>query len=397
MLIWLVAILLLGGVGLAGYYAGGIRAAVTFVGLLAASLLALPLAALARPVLAIFDVKHPILVSWLSPIIVWIFLVAVFRSGAEAVHRQIHTYYKYKVADDERERWEWLNQRLGLCVGVLNGAVYLFALSTLLYALGYFTVQAGSGDRDPAPLRLVNRLALSLQQSGLARAVAGFVPKSPVYYDAADIIGTLHHNPLAQSRLSSYPAFLGLMERPEFKTLSTDQTFQEFWLKQPSLRELLRHERVKPLVENAANYSDVLQLLGGDLQDLKAYVETGRSARYEGMKIVGRWEFDFRRSFNLARRAKPNMSPAESARLRRMLTTDYASASLTIMPDNRLLFKATSTNNTPVSAAGRWSETGGGNYQLTLGEGGRAAEVTATIEAGRLQYTRDGVTVVYLK
>jgi len=384
-------------VGVAGYYAGAIRSAFTFVGLVLAALLCVPLASVAKPILPWFDIKHPLLIGLLAPIIVWIFIVLVVRSAGEGVHRQIHTFYKYKATDEERLRWERLIQRLGLCLGLLNGTVYLFALSVLIYVLGYSAVQLATPGQDPAALKIITQLADNLKQTRLDKAIGSYVPSAKVYYDAADIAGIVYQNPLVQSRLASYPVFLALMEKPEFKVLSTNVAFQEFWLKRPPIRELVNHALVKPLVQNPDYYVSVLQMLGGDLTDLRQYIETGRSAKYDDIRILGRWDFNLERSYKLTRRSRPTMTPLERALVRRTLETSMFNAALTGLLDNRVLLQTTTTNNTLRVVQGSWKDTGGGTYLLTLSEEGKKREMEASVEASKLTIVSEGLTLIFEK
>ncbi len=397
MLFWLLALVLLGGLAMAGYYAGAIRSAFTFAGLLLASVLCMPLAPFAKPIVSLFDVRHPWLLGLLAPILVWILVVLLVRSSGEAVHHKVHTYFSYKVTDHERLEWERLSQRLGMCVGLLNGTIYFLALSVLIYVVGYFTVQVASPGQDPTSLKIVNQLAGALKQTRMERAIGSFVPSAPVYYDAADIAGTVYQNPLVESRLASYPVFLALMERPEFKVLSTNVAFQEFWLRQPPIRELMNHAFVKPLVQTPEKYNEVLAMLGGDLKDLKQYIETGHSPKYDDMKFLGRWDFRLERSYKLTRRSRPTMSPVERAVVRRILETSMLNANLTALLDHRVLLQTTTTNNTPRVVQGTWQEAGGNKYLLTLTEDGRKREVPAEVDASKLTLTRDGLILIFEK
>lgn len=397
MLLWILALVLLGGVAAAGYYAGAIRSAFTFLGLLLAAMLCVPLAPLAKPLLSIFHVEQPLLIALLGPIIAWVFVVLVVRSSGEAVYQKVHTFYKYKVTDEERLRWERLNQRLGLCLGLLNGTVYLLALGVLIYVLGYSTIQVATPEDDPMPLKVVNSLAEGMKETGMQKAVGSFVPASKIYYDASDIVGTVYQNPLVQSRLASYPVFLALMEKPEFKGLATNKTFQEFWLRRPPIRELLNHEQVKPLVQDPQYYTSVLDMLGGDLKDLKQYIETGRSPKYDDIKILGRWEFDLSRSYKLTRRRRPTMSPLERILIRRTLETTMLNASLVALLDNRVLLETTTSNKTRKVVQGTWKEAGRAKYTLRMSEDGRRRNLEAEVEGSTLTIDQDGIILIFEK
>src|SRR4029077_922613 len=125
---------------------------------------------------------------------------------AFAVHQKIEVYYKYKTGDLLQALWERLNQRLSLCLGVLNGAAYLILICSLIYMIGYWTVQTKS-ESDPWYLKLVSTLAKDLEVTRMS-AVARAADKMPEnYYDAADVAGIVYQNPLVEGRVSRYPGF----------------------------------------------------------------------------------------------------------------------------------------------------------------------------------------------
>jgi len=172
----------------------------------------------------------------------------------------------------------------------------------------------------------------------MTKAIAPWVPASQNYYDGADIIGDIYHTPLLENRLSSYPAFLALAENKQFKTLADDVKFQQFWLEGRSFGDLVSHDKIQPLIGSAELYTNVLALLKGDLKDLKGYLETGSSAKYDEEKILGRWSFDFKESMGRAKRAKANMTLQDLRRARFALGR-LNDAVLTAMIDNRATLK----------------------------------------------------------
>ena len=83
-------------------------------------------------------------------------------------------------------------------------------------------------------------------------------------------------------------------EKDEFKPLS-DSGFQQDWIKGGlTFGSFVNHEKVQPLVESHEVVTNVLGMLGGDFKDLKTYLETGKSPKYDDEKILGRWAFDFK-------------------------------------------------------------------------------------------------------
>ena len=402
MILWKFALCLMAVSGLIGYYQGAVRVGFSLVGLLVAALLAMPLSGLMKPILGIFGLTHPVLVSFVAPALAYLLVLIIFKTAAMVAHKKIEAYYKYKCSDTQRSLFERVNQRLGICVGLANATVYVFLLATVAYVFGYFTLQVSGADKDSAGLKMANRVSEELESTGMSKAIAPFVPATVSYYDGADIIGHVYHNPLAsQSRLSSYPAFLGLADNSQFKSLGDDVKFQQFWLEGHSFGELLDNAKIQPLIESPDLYSKVMGLLKGDLKDLKEYLETGRSAKYDDEKILGRWTFDYKQSMARARRGKPNMTLAELRRTRAILGL-MTDGMLTALIDNRAILKLASTNTIAQTADGTWKDSGAGKYTLSLyasslPERDRRMELQASIESSKLLVTKDGYAYVFEK
>src|SRR5438105_2659110 len=124
MILWIFALCLMAVSGLIGYYQGAVRVAFSLVGLLMAALLAMPLAGLIKPILPMVGLSHPVLLSFLGPILAYLLILIGFKCAAVAVHKKVEAYYKYKASDTQRSLFARLNQHLGICVGLANATVY---------------------------------------------------------------------------------------------------------------------------------------------------------------------------------------------------------------------------------------------------------------------------------
>ena len=271
MTIWLLAIVLLGLLAVVGYNQGAIRVAFSLAGLLVGAALAWPLSPLVRPIFPAMTLTNPMWGYYLSPVVVFLIVMIVFKVAGFTVHQKAETHYKYHEGETRRLMWERLMQRLGLCLGLVNGAVYLLLLSAVIYVLGYVSVQLATADDDPTTLKVLNRLGRDLQSSGVHKTVAAFDPMPEAYYDAIDIIGDIRNNPILVSRLSKYPAFLGLAERQEFQELGKDTQFNELWVRQARIGEIMGHARFQGLMNNEPLRAEVLKLVE-DLKDLKQFI-----------------------------------------------------------------------------------------------------------------------------
>lgn len=393
MILWLIALVMLTSVGIVGFYQGALRAGFSFVGLLIAALLASPIGSLLAAVVPIFGLKNPVAIAFISPAIAFLLILTAFKLGALAVHKKAEAYYKYKASDTQRMLFERMNARVGIAVGMANGLVYFYVICTLIYALGYLTVQVASADQDGWSPRLVNRLSSDMVSTGMTKAVAPFMPKSELYFDGADVVADIFHTPLLQRRLANYPPFLLVGENEEFKGLS-DTAFQGEWLKGAlTFGSFVNHERIQPLVENHDVVTNVLGMLGGDFKDLKVYLETGKSPKYDDEKVLGHWEFDFKASMNATRRKKVNMGSADVTKLRRTLSSIFLKSTITATVDHKAVLKIPTAGNKAVNK-GTWKNVDG-KYILTIKQGDQNLELEAQVDGKTILFTKDGLVLVY--
>lgn len=382
MILWLIAIVLLVSLGIVGYYQGALRAAFSLLGLLLAAVLCVPLSGLIKPLLPVFSVTHPLLIAYIAPFVVYLLVLVAFKVGALVVHKRVETWYKYKGSDTQRSLFERMNSRVGACVGVANACVYLVLISVVSYTLGYFTVQVAKSEGDGITMRLFNNLMDGIRSSGMVRAAAHFSPATEFYYDACDLLADVLRNPLRQSKLSSYPPFLSLSEKPEFQELAKME-FQKFWQGQPTVAEAWSHEKLKPLLQDRELFTNIVSLLEGDLTDLTSYFETGKTPKYEEDKILGRWKLDWQVSYSQSKRAKPDMSLNEMRAIRQLL---YGVRDTTFVStvDKKCVLKV-AVPNRPITVQGSWKNNGGGRFGLRMRDpDGKSAEVEARVDGDRM-------------
>src|ERR1039458_4527062 len=170
MTIWILALLLLAAGAGMGLRQGAIRVAVSFVGIILSALLAWPLSSLIRPLLPHVGFHNPIVIWLLPPFLVFIVLLSLFKSFGLLLHHKADVYYRYKADDLQRLLWERLNKRLGLCLGLLNGLVYFILISFVIYDFSYWTLQVATSDEERLSVRILNRMGLDLQATGMIRA-----------------------------------------------------------------------------------------------------------------------------------------------------------------------------------------------------------------------------------
>src|ERR1041384_6749322 len=165
MTIWLLALVWLAILAGLGFRQGAIRVAFSLLGILLGVLLAGPLGHLIKPLFIAVGLKNPMIVGPLAPLLAFIVLSLIFKGIALAVHQKVDVYFKYKAGDLRLALWERLNHRLGLCLGLLNGTLYLILISFVIYAMSYWTFQMSSAETDPWLIRRLNGLGQDLHST----------------------------------------------------------------------------------------------------------------------------------------------------------------------------------------------------------------------------------------
>jgi hypothetical protein len=393
MTFWLLALVLLASLAGIGYRQGVIRVAFSFVGILMGALLAGPLGKLIQPLLVVLGLKTPPLAWLLAPLVAFVLISIIFKIAALGVHKKVDVYFRYHTGDLRQVLWERLSRRLGLCLALANGALYLILLSSVIYPLSYWTVQMATEDKDPRMMRILNRLGHDLQSTGFAKVARATDRMPQVWYDSADLAGVIYNNPLSEARLARYPALLGLAERPEFQDMANDTQFTELLLRHEPILTVLDHPKAQAIVQNP----DMLRLIWStvvpDLKDLSDYLVSNKSAKYASQKILGRWNFNVNMTMNLFRRAKPNISSKEMLQWKRWMVSAFSKTSLVAMTDHQALLKNAPQLKLPTAGAtasgglqtlkGEWKDLDS-KYQLTLASASKEEQLSATIEGDHL-------------
>lgn len=303
------ALLLLAFSALTGRMQGGVRMAVTLPGALLSLYAAVNFSSWA-PVIHWPD--HPLYERIWPPIIVFVSGMILVKLIAEAVHRPVYIHFKYKNKTDDTDffRWEHLNHRTGVALGVIIGMVYLIALCTMVNVLGYASSQlkpqAEALLKEPAALKIINRLYHDLQSSGLAKATAPLDPAPDTFYETADLLGLVYHNYGASNlihatrferRLLNYPGLFTFFKLTNVQSLMNDTTFEQMVRSKTNFHRILEYPPVVSLLRSREVSRQFKKINTADLLD---YLKNGYSEDYspEGLKkrnvpfVIGRWELD---------------------------------------------------------------------------------------------------------
>ncbi len=336
MLIWVVAVVLVGGFGLLGHQTGAIRWGIGFIG----AALGLALAGIAGgPVsagLAMMGVKDYVDLALLPGVIVFSLLTIIFLVIGVAAHRPVELYFKYRSDEPTRAAFERMNQAIGLFVGLISGICVLFSVGNFVYRQGYLITQVTSENGEATPVRYIAQLRSEMESTGWARTFAAMDNSPAKYYEVSDILGILHANPLVQGRAENYPPFLALGAQQEFAEIGSDAEFLKLIQSKPALSAMLNHPKAAAVLFSPTLRETFSKV---DLKDFRKYLETGVSPRYEDEKILGRWRMDPGTVFTQLKRERLNLSPAEMRSIRAALGPILSGATLVAYTDGRFSIK----------------------------------------------------------
>ena len=390
MVLVIVCLFIVGIAAYLGYRRGAVRAVFTQIGLLLGAMIAPALGPVAAALLGMVGLKHAVLAMFLGPILVYLLVLFGAKFAGAQVHQKLEVFYKYDVPDILRLGWERLNQRLGLCVGIANGVLYVLFFCAVIYLPAYLSVQASNPEKEPALVKAVNQLGRDIAATGMHQAVSPFLPVTPAYFDGADVLGILFHNPLLEARLTHYAGLAPVADAPEFQELKNDVNFHEKWASQPAFLEFFNHPKAAAAMQNSKLVADVRRLVKPDAKDLKEYLLTEQSLKY-AEKILGRWSFNLQGTLSRARK-RANATTAELTRIRKALTSTLDRATLSATLDHKVVIRGPGG-----SSQGTWEESGDNEYSLTLTEGEQQVQATAQIEGDRLVVNKDGISLMFDK
>jgi hypothetical protein len=399
MTIWILALVILAACIALGHKLGAINAAFTFIGIIFAGLLAAPLGGMVKHLLAHAGIHNETMAWAIAPIVTFVIVLGLFKAAGFFVHRKVEVYYKYKAGDLRLALWERLNARLGACIGTLNGTAYLVLVSFVIYNFSYWTVQVAPSDDETRTTKLINHLGQDLESTGLDKAAHSVVTMPDNFYKVADLAGLISQNPQLSDRLGRYPAFISLVERDDLQQLVLNSDFNSAWNSHAPMGQLLNEPPVKTLLQNNDLVNLVWATVQTNLDDLIAYLKTGKSAKYDGEAILGRWDFDVSVSVAMLRQARPNIPSNEMRAIRAKWTQGFEDTTFVAGGDGQAFLKSLpdfkNQPPTPETWKGTWTADGT-NYDLSLASNGENKSMTAqTGGGGRLTLTDDKNTLIF--
>jgi hypothetical protein len=263
-----------------------------------------------------------------------------------------------------------------------------------------------TGDNATWSVKLLNSAGKNLQDSGMAKVAAAIDPMPESYYQTADVAGLIYHNDLLEGRLSRYPAFLALGERPEFQDIGNDKDFTELRQRQPPITDILNYPKAQNILNNPDMLKEIWGIVLPNLADLQAFLKTGQSAKYDSEKILGRWDFNFNAALNVIKRTKSNIGLQEMQRTKQMMTLSFAKTTFVATPaPDRLAYlkdlgkvRPAAKPNLPPTVdnqnfRGNWAGADG-KYQLTFPDKEQGS-LEAVIEGDRMTISGDTYPMVF--
>jgi hypothetical protein len=333
MSLWILAFVIIAIFVGIGFAQGAIRSAISLVGLILAFLFAIPFGAALKGLMTPLGVTNPVWQALIPPLVAFFIIYFVISGLSFFAHHKIYLLYKYKRDDADRLRWERMNRHAGAGIGALMGVITFLGVSGLVYAGGYLTVQL-SGDQNPGTIKFVNSAREDMAASGFDKVAAKFAPGSKTYYESADILGLIYHNPLLQSRLATYPYFLSLAQKQEFQDIGTDKEYNDLIFGKAPVTQIIAHPKTQTILSNG-EIMDYLKAT--DRQDLQEYLRTGKSPKYDEQEILGVWHLDKDAVLTYVRKKKPDIRSKE-LRFLKTVVAALPEVSMMAMPDNKITF-----------------------------------------------------------
>lgn len=403
MTIWLLAVLLIAAVALAGWRQGAIRAAFSSVGIIFAALLAGPLGRLFHPLLPHVGLANPITAWAVAPVLGFILAMIPWKIAAHYVHHRVEHFYRYRAGDLRLALWERLNARLGICVGIFNGSEYFVLVSFFIFNLAYWTTQTASANAiPPISIRLINSLGESLQSSGFSKTASAVGTLPPRYYQFADLSGLLMQNPQLGGRLANYPGLASLWHRDDLQSLVTDPTLTNAPIAGTPLNEIYNDPSVVAFLANRELSQGLADAVETNLVDLTGYLNTGKSAKYSAEPIIGNWEFNTSVTLAWLRQEQPKIGANEMRAVRALWSQAYGQTTVLLTGDNQLFIRGfpkfvttTQANQPPFQlqdGKGDWTRDGT-NYTLHANINGEDKFLTGSTDGLRLR-VKDGRTLL---
>jgi hypothetical protein len=193
------------------------------------------------------------------------------------------------------------------------------------------------------------------------------------------------------------------MERDDLQQLAQSGDFTNAWAQHAPMGQILNEPSVQGILQNSDLLNTVWGIVLDNLDDLTGYLKTGKSAKYDSEKILGRWDFDVGVTIAMLRQAQPKITSPQMRSIRALWTQAYAQTVFIAGADNQAFlknlpnFKPQSAGQAPgtENLKGQWSNDGT-NYSLTLvGDSGNKSMSATTSDGLRLTLKDEKSTLIF--
>jgi len=335
MLVWTLIIVAFAFFGLTGYFKGAVRSLVSLLGVILGVWLAFPLAPQFKPLVVKLGFTHPFEPPVLAPIFVFLLFILVFFGLGFLAHWLLKSRYQFAMDDYMLAKWDRLNRRLGLVIGLIAAFTYSIIACLLIYIFGYPAVPFTT-EGSPGWQKLLKTARVQLYETKMDRCVASLDPMPHRYYDVVDVLALIYHNPSVYERLANYPPFLEFQQMQEFRDLATDTQILGTLQTQGPVLPLLSNPKILAILNNQTIMNHLAQV---DLSDLYTYLMTGKSPKYADQPILGKWKIDIAASYVAIRRKQPDMSVRQMRMVKLVLTLFLPKLEFMATPSKKAILK----------------------------------------------------------
>ena len=410
MTIWILAAVLIGGLGALGRQIGGIRMGISLLGAIIAYVSTLYLTGIvSNQLLPTIGMRNPVYIWVLSPLVVF-FGVFIFINGiAQGVFLKIKVYFDYRAKEDARMRFTRMDTNVGLACGMMAGVVHLLIIMVPIYVLGYVTLQFDSPNGNPFYVNFISKARADMDGSGWDRIAASMAPETDDLNQFADTAGLIYNNKSVQDFLGEYPLFYAMAENdtimPIFTGEGADQQdnpmnaysdedeepavpYHTLVREQGNIKAIIDHPQTMELLNNPDFMDRVNEL---DYADLKTFIDTGESPKYAEEPIVGKWRIDTARTARetARRHAQARLSSIALQNMKIVLNNTATGITLIVSPEGSAFLK--SANNAVVKFTPFMRQRMTGAEVATFAVGKRPAN--RTLAVGSWSGDGDGLKV----
>ncbi len=389
MIVWIIAVALMILLAIFGYTHGVVKMAILGLGLLIGCAIAMPFSTLLYPIFRIAKIYNPLILWTISPLIIILVASIVSSAVATIVSNKVEAYFKHRVPDFVKVLWDRVNERLGICVSMINALIYFLIICVAGYTLGYPAYQLSSGDQDSGMFKMLVKFYEDLDKTKMNKVAAALDPAPPKYYAWSDAIAILYHNPQLWERAGKYPPIMALCEKPEFQDILKDEGLVEKFKKREPIQAIFSEAKIKAIITNSTLTAEIFKI---DLKDFTNYLHTGQTDKFPEM-ILGNWLFNLKNTLYQIRKSTPKMTRVQALFIERSYSTNIQDARITALVDKQIILRITDKRNNMQVFKGTWEKTGPGSYTASWGGGNISKEIE--VEPDRLTIRKDNKLMVF--